>query len=144
MHVSELLKVKGRDVISVAPEQTLAEAAAILAEAGIGAVVVLNGPGLSGILSERDIVRHVAASGAAALDRPVAQAMTRDVITCVLADTDETLMQRMTEGKFRHLPVLDEEGAVIGLISIGDVVRSRVDAYEAEARAMRDYVSAVG
>ncbi|MEM7565822.1 MAG: CBS domain-containing protein [Pseudomonadota bacterium] len=143
MYVSDLIKVKGRDVVTVSPEQTLAQAAALLAKARIGAVVVLGGGRIAGILSERDIVRRLASDGADALALTVADAMTADVITCTMAETVEAMMQRMSEGKFRHLPVVDESGGMIGVISIGDVVRARVESYEAEARAMRDYVSAV-
>ena len=142
MYVSDLLKVKGRDVVTAAPGQSLAEIAAMLAEARIGAVPVLEGEGIAGILSERDIVRRLASEGAAALRLEARDAMTRNVVTCALSDTVEAVMQRMSEGKFRHLPVTDEGGGLIGVISIGDVVRARVEAYETEAQAMRDYVSA--
>ncbi len=143
MYVSELLKVKGRDVVTVSPGQTLAQAAALLAKAKIGAVVVLEAERIAGILSERDIVRRLASDGADALKLAVSDAMTADVVTCELAETVDAMMQRMTTGKFRHLPVVDEAGGMIGVISIGDVVRARVESYESEARALRDYVSAV-
>ncbi len=143
MYVSELLKVKGRDVVTVTPGQTLAQAAALLAKAKIGAVVVLEADRIAGILSERDIVRRLASDGADALALSVSDAMTANVVTCELSETVDAMMQRMTTGKFRHLPVVDEAGGMIGVISIGDVVRARVESYESEARALRDYVSAV-
>ena len=144
MYVSDLLKVKGGDVVSVSPDQSLEEVVAILSEARIGAVVVLEGRHIAGILSERDIVRCLASVGGDALARKAREAMTAEVVTCNLSETVEAMMQRMTDGKFRHLPVVDENGDIIGVISIGDVVRARVESYEAEARAMRDYVTAVG
>ena len=142
MYVSDLLKVKGRDVVTVAPGHSLAEVAAVLAKARIGAVLVVENSRIAGILSERDIVRRLASEGGGALDLRAQDAMTKDVVTCALSETVETVMQRMSEGKFRHLPVTDEDGGMIGVISIGDVVRARVEAYETEAQAMRDYVSA--
>jgi CBS domain-containing protein len=103
--------------------------------------VVIRGAGgrLSGILSERDIVRAVAREGAEALSFPVGQVMTRDVVTCVESDTCAEIMERMTAHKFRHLPVL-RDNALVGLISIGDVVKQRVEEIEHESEAMRDYI----
>ena len=107
----------------------------------IGAIVVL-GPGnrITGIISERDIVRNVASGGIKALDEPVGQAMTREVATCGISDSIEQLMQRMTDGKFRHLPVI-EDGELAGIISIGDVVKYRLAEIEAETQAIRDYIA---
>ena len=106
----------------------------------IGAVVVAGSDGkVLGILSERDIVRALSARGNAALETPVAEVMTRKVVTCSLQDKLVDLMQRMTEGKFRHFPVV-EDGRLVGIISIGDVVKSRLEQMEQESNALRDYI----
>jgi len=140
MNVKSILSGKGGDVISVEPVATLATAAKLLAKHKIGAVVI-KGPGgrLVGILSERDIVRALAEFGAKALDQPVGQVMTREVETCGEEDTVAEIMERMTTGKFRHLPVLTK-GKLVGLVSIGDVVKQRVEEIEGETEAMRDYI----
>jgi len=140
MNVSSILAVKGRNVVTIEPTATLAAAAQSLAEHKIGAIVVL-GPGnrITGIISERDIVRNLASGGLQALDQPVGQAMTREVATCGINDSIEQLMQRMTDGKFRHLPVI-EDGELAGIISIGDVVKERLGEMEHETEAMRDYI----
>jgi CBS domain-containing protein len=97
---------------------------------------------LAGILSERDLVRALASGGAAALDQTAARHLTRDVVTCRLGDGVEALMEVMTAGRFRHLPVLDEEGRLCGVVSIGDVVKSRIAETEREAQDLRVYISA--
>jgi CBS domain-containing protein len=94
---------------------------------------------VAGILSERDIVRALAAHGRQALDEPLSQAMTRDVVTCAPDDAITSLMERMTNGKFRHVPVVDG-GRLVGIVSIGDIVKRRVDEMERESEAMRDYI----
>lgn len=140
MNVKDILAAKGGDVTGIEPTAHLRAAAKLLAERKIGAVVILGAGGrLAGILSERDIVRVLAERGAAALDLPVGQAMTRDVITCTEDNSCAEIMERMTTGKFRHLPVL-RENALVGLISIGDVVKQRVEEIESESAAMRDYI----
>jgi len=140
MNVKTILAAKGGDVISIEPTADLAAAAKLLRKHRIGAVVILGaGARLAGILSERDIVRAVAERGASALTEPVGQVMTRNVITCGENDSISELMERMTAGKFRHMPVLKGE-RMIGLISIGDVVKSRVQEIENDAAAMRDYI----
>jgi CBS domain-containing protein len=140
MKVKDILAGKGSDVVGIEPAATLQSAATLLAQKKIGAVVIRGAGGrLAGILSERDIVRAVAKQGPAALDLPVAQAMTREVITCTEDDTCAEIMERMTSGKFRHLPVL-RDNALVGLISIGDVVKQRVEEIERETEAMRDYI----
>jgi CBS domain-containing protein len=140
MKVQDILAVKGGDVIDIEPTADLLTAAKLLADRKIGAVVVRGAGGrLAGILSERDIVRAVAEQGARALDLPVGQAMTREVMTCGEDDSCAGIMERMTAGKFRHLPVL-RDGRLVGLISIGDVVKQRVDEIERETEAMRDYI----
>ena len=140
MNVKTILAAKGGDTISIEPTATLAAAAKLLNKHRIGAVVIRGAGGrLSGILSERDIVRALAESGAAALDFPVGQVMTRNVMTCGENDSIAELMERMTAGKFRHLPVLKAD-QLIGVISIGDIVKMRVQEIESDAAAMRDYI----
>ncbi|MGY6571135.1 MAG: CBS domain-containing protein [Salinarimonas sp.] len=141
MSVRQVLSGKGADVITIAPDRTLAQAAMLLAEKRIGAVVVsADGKAVSGILSERDIIRALAQDGAGALDRKVADAMTRDVVTCSIQADIDHLMRLMTDGKFRHVPVV-ENGALVGIVSIGDVVNRRLSDIEAEQRALKDYIA---
>ena len=143
MQVRHILQDKGRSIITVAETATLADAARILAQHRIGALIVQgDGDALAGILSERDVVRAIAADGPSALGRGVDAYMTRSVVTCVEADTIEGLMEVMTQGRFRHVPVLDERQRVAGLISIGDVVKSRIAETVNEANSLRDYISA--
>jgi CBS domain-containing protein len=140
MIVKAILSAKGGDVINIEPTATLEAAVKTLAEHKIGALLVL-GPDrrVIGILSERDIVCVLAEQGAGALKQPLAQVMTRKVVTCSQSDTVDVLMQRMTTGKFRHLPVLEQE-QVIGVVSIGDVVKHRLMEMEQESAALRDYI----
>ena len=143
MQVRHILQEKGRHIIAIAEGATMGEAASMLAEKRIGVVLVKNGEtALAGILSERDVVRAVAADGAQALARPVSSYMTRNVATCTEADTVEDLMEMMTRGRFRHLPVLDGAKTLCGLVSIGDVVKSRIAETLNEANSLRDYISA--
>ena len=145
MQVKHILVVKGRDVVAIASEATLADAASLLARKRIGAVIVRDGKGtLAGILSERDVVRAVSEQGAGALAQPVSAYMTRDVATCGEADTVDELMEMMTQGRFRHVPVLDAADGLIGIVSIGDVVKSRIEETVREAATLRDYISAAG
>jgi CBS domain-containing protein len=140
MNVKAILAAKGGDVTSVEPTADLAAAARLFAAHRVGALVIRGAGGrLAGIVSERDIVRAVAERGAEALGLPVAQVMTREVETCGENDTVASLMERMTTGKFRHMPVV-EQGRLIGLISIGDVVKQRVEEFEREQEALRDYI----
>ena len=112
----------------------------LLAEKRIGSALILGADHrLVGIISERDIVRALAARGAAALDQPVSQTMTRKVETCNESETISSLMERMTKGKFRHLPVVDQ-GRLVGIVSIGDAVKHRLQEMERESAAMRDYI----
>ena len=142
MNVSGILKSKGSGIITASPSQSLREIARTLAENKIGAIVV-TGPAkdLVGIFSERDLVRAIASAGDSALDEPIGNHMTSDVVTCALEDTVAELMAKMTEGRFRHLPVV-EDGALLGIISIGDVVKRRIQESEQEVAAMRDYIAA--
>jgi CBS domain-containing protein len=140
MTVKSILSSKGRDVATIEPTATLEAAIALLAQRRIGALVVL-GPErrLIGILSERDIVRVLATQGAGALSAPLAQVMTRKVSTCSESDTVSAIMEQMTAGKFRHVPVLDQD-RLVGIVSIGDVVKYRLGEMEREQEALRDYI----
>ena len=140
MTVRAILDTKGHQVESVQPGAKLSAAVKILGERRIGAVLVLNmAERIEGILSERDIVRVLSERGAAVLDEPISNVMTRKVISCRPSDTVSAIMEMMTLGKFRHLPVLEED-RVVGLISIGDIVKWRVREYENEQEALRDYI----
>jgi CBS domain-containing protein len=141
MDVAQLLGDKGHDVVSIEPHRTLAEAIQTLSTRRIGAVVVTGADGsLVGILSERDIIRALGANGAAALESAISQVMTAKVVTCRPQTSVDELMEIMTSGRFRHVPVV-ESGKITGIVSIGDVVKHRVAAIEAESRAMRDYIA---
>ena len=140
MTVSIILAGKGREVVSIEPSATLAPAVQLLAEKRIGAVLILGaGHRVVGILSERDIVRVLAERGAAALAEPVSRTMTRKVSTCAESETVAGIMERMTDGKFRHVPVVDQ-GQLVGIVSIGDVVKHRLHEMERDTAAMRDYI----
>jgi CBS domain-containing protein len=140
MTVSMILAAKGRDVVTIEPNASLADAAKLLAEKRIGALPILGADRrIVGILSERDIVRALAERGASALDEPVSAAMTRRVSTCNENETVSNIMERMTAGKFRHVPVVDQ-GRLVGIVSIGDVVKHRLLQMERDAAAMRDYI----
>ena len=141
MNVEHILSEKGREVVTIAPQASLMDAARMLTERRIGAVVVADaGNPVLGILSERDIARAVAASGAGALNEPVSRYMTTKVVTCTTRSAINDLMEIMTRGKFRHVPVV-EDGGLIGIVSIGDVVKYRVAEIESESRALRDYIA---
>ena len=145
MNVKAILAAKklGGDIVTIEPTADLATAAKLLSKHRIGSVVIRGaGERVVGILSERDIVRAVSEQGAGALALPVGQVMTRDVATCGEDDTVASIMERMTAGKFRHMPVV-ANGRLIGLISIGDVVKQRVDEIVGESEAMRDYIRTV-
>jgi CBS domain-containing protein len=140
MTVSVILAGKGRDVASIEPNATLSAAIGMLAEKRIGALLILGADHrVVGILSERDIVRALAERGEAALGEPVSRTMTRNVWTCSEKETISSIMERMTEGKFRHMPVV-EQGRLVGIISIGDVVKHRVREMERDSAAMHDYI----
>ena len=140
MTVKTILSRKGTEVLTIEPTATLAAAVKMLAQRRIGALVV-TGPGnrIVGIVSERDIVRVLDAHGTTVLDRPVAEVMTRKVVTCSLSETIAEIMERMTAGKFRHVPVV-EQGRLAGIVSIGDVVKARLEDLEREQDALRDYI----
>ena len=140
MTVRAILDSKGHQIIHVAPDDTLSAAVKLLSERKIGAVLVMSGHRLDGILSERDIVRVIGERGASVLDEPVQTVMTRKVISCKATDTVGSLMEMMTSGKFRHLPVMEGD-KMVGLISIGDVVKWRLREFENEQEALRDYIA---
>jgi CBS domain-containing protein len=140
MTVKAILSRKGNDVLTIEPNATLAAAVKLLAERRIGAIVITGADRqVIGILSERDIVRALAAEGPAALDQQVGQVMTRKVMTCDEAETIASVAERMTKGKFRHLPVV-ERGRLAGIVSIGDVVKYRLEEMEKESSALREYI----
>lgn len=139
MIVKAIVNMKGGDVVTIKPTATLAAAAKLLATRKIGALVVVEDRRVAGILSERDIVRVVSERGPAALEEEVSRAMTRKVATCTCDETIRSIMERMTAGKFRHVPVV-EEGRLIGIVSIGDVVKHRIQEMEHESEALRDYI----
>jgi CBS domain-containing protein len=139
MTVRSILNTKGHQIVSVEPDVKLSAAIKLLGEKKIGAVLVMNQTRVEGILSERDIVRVLGDRGAGVLEEPVSSVMTRKVVSCKETDTVAEIMETMTTGKFRHLPVIDN-GRVVGLISIGDIVKWRVREYETEQEALRDYI----
>lgn len=141
MTVAAILTDKGRDVITATPEQTLAELCALLTEKRIGAIVVHDpADAIVGILSERDIVHALAARGTEALSLPASAFMTAKVVTCSEEETIIEVMERMTRGRFRHMPVV-RNGALIGVVSIGDLVKFRIEQAEREAEEMRSYIA---
>ena len=140
MTVAWILKEKGRNVISAHADASVEEIITLLAKNRIGTVVIVDETHrVLGIISERDIVRTLAEKGAQALERPISEVMTRKVITCAVGETVPEIMERMTVGKFRHVPVV-EQGRLIGIISIGDVVKSRVQQMEQESAALQEYI----
>ena len=141
MNVARILKDKGRNVTTVAPDVSLRKAVETLASARVGALVVCDRDmHVAGIISERDVVRMLAANGPSVLDQPVSLYMTKEVRTCSERDTVEFLMEEMTSHRFRHMPVV-EGGRLAGIVSIGDVVKQRIAAAELEAASMREYIA---
>jgi len=144
MTVSQILNTKGRNVITASSDQTVLAVSRVLADKRIGAVVVVDSKGrIEGIASERDFVKAIAAQGASALDRPVRELMTTNVKTCTPTDTEAELMALMTEHRIRHLPVI-QDGRLAGMVSIGDVVKFRMEAIEREAEEMKTYIASAG
>ena len=141
MHVAAVLKRKGSHVVSIKPDQTIAEAVNLLSQNGIGAAMVLDSTGgICGIISERDIVRGLAEQGADALTQRVDALMARDVHSCSPKNTVTEVMTVMTHRRHRHLPVLDD-GKLVGIISIGDVVKQRLIDTDLEIETLRGYAS---
>jgi CBS domain-containing protein len=141
MQVQHILRQKGANIISVSPTNSVSDAVDVLSANRIGAVLVCDETGaIRGILSERDIVGGLATRGVACLSRPVSDLMTVDVLTCRPEDTIDQIMALMTEKRIRHLPVT-ADGDLVGVISIGDVVKLRMEEVEHEAEAMRQYIA---
>ncbi len=141
MSVSHILKSKGRDVITANPQDRLRDIAQTLASKRIGAIVILSASGkIEGIVSERDVVRCLAEDGAKALDVSASKFMTKGVKTCSDGDSETELMALMTANRIRHLPVVDH-GKLVGIISIGDIVKFRIEAIEREAAEMKAYIA---
>ncbi len=141
MNIGHILKSKALGVSTARPDDTIEEIATRLAQRKIGAVVIVGDSGkVVGIISERDIIRLIAEHGAKALDMAAKDGMTRDVVSCSRTSTLEEIMQAMTNGRFRHLPVI-EDGALVGIISIGDVVKHHTAEVELEVSAMRGYLA---
>ena len=142
MNVAALLKAKGRAVATDRPDATVHQVAEKLSKKRIGAIVIVGAGGkLVGIVSERDIIHAIARSGGEALSLPVEKIMTRDVVSCAESETIESLMATMTSGRFRHIPVV-EDGALVGIVSIGDVVKTHIAEVEMEASALKSYLVA--
>ena len=141
MRISDVLRVKGTDVVTVTPDTKVRQLLNVLAEHGIGAVVVsADGSSVDGIVSERDVVRAFAQRGAAVMSEPVTEIYTAEVRTVAPATSLDDVMRLMTEHRMRHAPVL-VDGALGGLVSIGDVVKNRMDELETERTALSDYIS---
>ena len=141
MNVQSILAAKGNAVATITATSTLSEAVAALRDHGIGALVVsADGNRIDGILSERDVVRSIASHGDDTMHLTVGSAMSSNVITCAPADSIDTLMEMMTERRIRHLPVLALDGAITGIISIGDVVKYRLVELENENSQLHDYI----
>jgi CBS domain-containing protein len=142
MLIEQILNDKGREVVSARPGQTLEDIAGILDQRRVGAVVVLDPAGnIAGVVSERDVIRQIARHGGGALEAPVETAMTRTVITVDCRDTVDFALQLMTDRRVRHLPVLRAE-RLVGVVSIGDLVKFKIAETEAESEAMKGYLSA--
>ncbi len=141
MTVRRILSAKGRDVFTISPECKVSEAVRILFARRLGALVITDESGtVAGIVSERDIVRMIATQGPSSLDEPVSVCMSSNVVTTVESATIQSVMSEMTEGRFRHLPVLDH-GKLAGIVSIGDVVKHRLAEMEDEQQALREYIA---
>ncbi len=141
MFVRQILRSKGEAIVSIQPTARIADITALMSQKRIGAVVVLDARGqLVGIVSERDIARGLAEHGATLLDMNASQIMTRDIVTCSPDDGIDRLMRKMTTGRFRHLPVM-EKATLVGIVSIGDIVKHRLEELESEASLLQDYTA---
>ena len=142
MTVASILADKGSEVSTIDPDRLVSEVVDILATKRIGALVVTDASGkVCGIVSERDIVREIATRGAGILDQPISACMTRKVVSCHERDTVDQVMAVMTENRFRHLPVI-VDGRLAGIISIGDVVKRKIEMTERDAEELRNYIAA--
>ena len=141
MFVRQILRSKGEAIVSIQPTARIADITTLMSQRRIGAVVVLDARGqLVGIVSERDIAHGLAEHGAALLDMNASQIMTRDIVTCSPDDGIDRLMRKMTTGRFRHLPVM-EKATLVGIVSIGDIVKHRLEELESEASLLQDYIA---
>lgn len=141
MYVSDILKKKGESVITLGATEPVSVAVALLAENRIGAVLVIDDRSdIAGILSERDVVRGMHVHGESAFAKPVGELMTAEVVTCEPKDPVAAIMGMMTAQRFRHVPVI-QDGNLVGMISIGDVVKSRIEEAQSEVEALRHYIS---
>lgn len=139
MTIAAILNGKGHDVLSISADSRVSEAVALLAERRIGALPVIDGDTVTGVFSERDVIYALAQDGAAALDRTVGDVMTAPPVTVAPKDAVLGALSLMTRRRIRHLPVI-QDGSMIGLVSIGDLVKYRIERIEADAAAMRDYI----
>jgi CBS domain-containing protein len=141
MNVASILKTKGGRVVAAASTETVEAVINILAKERIGALLVRDADGrIAGVISERDIVQGLARSGTALLKQTAADLMTENVVYCRPTDTIDAVMERMTERRFRHMPVLDG-ATLVGIVSIGDVVKARISEAELEARSLKEYIA---
>ena len=140
MSVREILTAKGTDVVTADKNTSLSDVAAQLAQHKIGALIVMDGEKVCGIASERDLIRAINTKGANALADPINSCMTSKVISCAPGDTIDQLMEMMTAGRFRHLPVL-ENGKLAGIVSIGDVVKRKIEQAERDAEELKRYIA---
>jgi CBS domain-containing protein len=140
MLVSQILKHKGDTVFTVTPQETIAEVAALLHSRRVGALVVMEAGAVAGIVSERDLVRALAGQGTSALQQPVSSCMTADVLFADPGETIDSLLARMTDRRIRHLPVCDAR-RLVGIVSIGDLVKWKIDEVQAEAEGLKAYIA---
>ena len=141
MRIADLIARKGSAVLTVPPDAPVSNLLEVLAERNVGAAVVCEGDRLAGIVSERDVVRHLHHRGASLLDAPVSEIMTTVVATCRLEDDVQTLSRTMTERRIRHIPVVDHQERLTGIVSIGDVVKTRIDQLEEHRDQLEAYIS---
>lgn len=141
MRIADLLARKGTAVLTVPPDAPISELLAVLADRNVGAAVVVEDDRIAGIVSERDVVRHLHQRGGDLLAVPIAEIMTTVVATCRAGDELQTLSRTMTERRIRHIPVVDEHEHLAGIVSIGDVVKSRIDQLEEHRDQLEAYIS---
>lgn len=142
MRITDVLRHKGDLVVTIRPDATVRDLLAQLAQFKIGALIVSEESGrIAGIVSERDVVRHLHAKGSALLELRVSEIMTSEVVTCSPRDSIDDLMALMTQGRFRHVPVLDDDGSLVGIVSIGDVVKNRIDELQLERDQLTAYIN---
>ncbi len=140
MKISDILRYKGAEVVTIAPSDSVASLVAALAEHNLGALIAVEGDRVVGIVSERDVVRRIAEQGAAVLEIPVAEIMTSSVLSCASTDSVDSIAETMTQRRIRHMPVIDGD-ALAGIVSIGDVVSSRIRQLEQDRGQLEQYIS---